>query len=326
MLNVNRLRILREVAERGTIAAAAEVLWITPPAVSQQLASLERETGVKLLEKDGRRVRLTEAARRLVADSERVFAALEETEAALKAATKGVAGRLQVSAFPTAARSMLVPVLVTMLEEHPRLRVTMVDLEPEESLPALKTGQLDLVVTYHWDVLPDIEDAGIEREQLLVEPTYLALPKSHPSAGGPVRLKDFADAQWIVGRDSTSMIDLVVAAANRAGYQPKTDLHSMDFQVILAAVNAGLGVALVPPLALIADYPNVAFQPIADMPLHRRIHASIRRGSGADPAIAAVLAQLRAVSAGLQAELRKPPRSGGDDRRSAARKGKPRKA
>lgn len=307
MLNVNRLKILREVAERGTITAAAEVLWITPPAVSQQLAALERETGVKLLEKAGRRVRLTEAGHRLVADSERIFAALEETEAALKAGTKGVAGRLQVSAFPTAARAMLVPALVTMLEEHPRLRVTMVDLEPEESLPALKTGQLDLVVTYQWDVLPDIEDAGIEREQLLVEPTYLAMPKSHPSAGAPVRLKEFADAQWIVGRDSTSMIDLVVAASNRAGYQPKTDLHSMDFQVILAAVNAGLGVALVPPLALITDYPNVAFQPIADMPLHRRIHASIRRGSGGDPAIAAMLVQLRAVSSGLEEDLRQMP-------------------
>lgn len=294
MLNVNRLRMLREVASRGTIAAAAEALYMTPSAVSQQMGVLERETGAMLLERRGRGVVLTEVGLQLVANTERILADIERAEADITAASRGVVGRVRVSAFPTAARSLLVPALAELQTQFPNLHISMVDLEPEESLPALKNRDLDVVVAYEWGLLPRLTDRGIERERLLTEPVYLALPSDHPLAGqGSVALADLRDEEWIVGRDSTSMLDLVVAATRRHGYEPRTDFHSMDFQVILSAVGAGLGVALVPPLALIGTYPNVQICRVSDLEIDRTIWAAIRRGSEGNPGIAAVLSSLR---------------------------------
>ena len=239
MLNVTRLRILREVASRGTLAAAAEALFMTPSAVSQQMSVLEREAATPLLERRGRRVCLTDAGTRLVANTERILAEMEHAEADLAAASQGIVGRVRVSAFPTAARALLVPALPSLVSAYPNLHLSMIDLEPEESLPALKAEELDVVVTYEWNVLPSVEDPGIEREELLREPVYLALPAKHRLARNqPVEIADLRDEEWIVGRDSTSMLELVATATRRAGYEPRTDFHSMDFQVILAAVGA----------------------------------------------------------------------------------------
>jgi len=211
---------------------------------------------------------------------------------------------VRVSAFPTAARALLIPALPRLQAEHPNLRVSMVDLEPEESIPALKNGDLDVVVAYEWGLLPRLTDAGIEREQLFTEPVYLALPANHKLAGtGPVKLADLKQEEWIVGRDSTSMLDLVVAATRRQGYEPLTDFHSMDFQVILSAVGAGLGVALVPPLALTGTYPNVEITDVSDLEINRTIWAAIRRGSDGNPGIAAVLAALRETAGRVACEL-----------------------
>lgn len=308
MLNVTRLKMLREVAARGTIAAAAEALFMTPSAVSQQMAVLEREAGVPLLERSGRGVRLTDAGRGLVENTERVLAALEHAEADLAAASRGVVGHVRVSAFPTGARSVLVPALVDLRANHPNLRVSMIDLEPEESMPALKARELDVVLTYEWDLLPTVEDAGIEREELFSERVYLALPNTHPLAtrDGKVAIAELADEEWIVGRDSTSMLDLVTAATRRVGFEPHTDLHSMDFAVILAGVAAGLGVALGPPLALMGNLSGVAIRDISDLDVNRSIWAAIRRGSGGHPGIAAVLAALRRAAEKTAAALPGP--------------------
>lgn len=308
MLNVNRLKMLREVAGRGTIAAAAEALFMSPSAVSQQMAVLEREAGVPLLERSGRGVRLTDAGRGLVDNTEKVLAALEHAEADLAAAARGVVGRVRVSAFPTAARAVLVPALVQLRENHPNLHVSMIDLEPEESLPALKARELDVVLTYEWDLLPTIEDAGIEREELFSEHVYLVLPRTHPMASrpGPLAIGEFAHEEWIVGRDSTSMLDLVTAAGRRSGFEPRTDLHSMDFEVILAAVAAGLGVALGPSIALVDSPADVAVRDLSDLDVNRSVWAAIRRGSGSNPGIATVLEALRTQAAIVASALPGP--------------------
>ncbi len=308
MLNVNRLRILREVAARGTLAAAAESLFMTPSAVSQQMAVLEREAGVALLERHGRGVRLTDAGIRLVHNTEHVLAALEKAEADLAVASQGIVGHVRVSAFPSAARTVLIPALLELRDAHPNLRISMVDLEPEEAIPALKAREVDVALTYEWDTLPTLEDEGVEREQLFSEPVYLALPAAHPAAatGEPVALASLADADWIVGRDSTSMLEFVRSAARRAGFEPRTDLHSMDIDVILAAVDAGLGVALVPPLALVYDIPGVAIRKVADLDLNRAVWAAVRRGSGGAQGIEAVLTTLRTHAAGAVARLPGP--------------------
>jgi len=305
MLSVNRVKMLREVAARGTLAAAAEALFMTPSAVSQQMAVLEREAGVPLLERSGRGVKLTEAGRGLVENTERILAALEHAEADLAAASRGVVGHVRVSAFPTAARSVLVPALVDLREHHPNLRVSMIDLEPEESLPALKARELDVVLTYEWDLLPSIEDAGVEREELFSEHVFLVLPATHPANDrpGPLPISQFADAEWIVGRDSTSMLDLITAAGRRTGFVPRTDLHSMDFEVILAGVAAGLGVALGPSLALIDRPHGIAVRDLSDLDVNRSVWAAIRRGSGSNPGIATVLEAVRRQAEVVSANL-----------------------
>lgn len=307
MLNVQRMRILREVATRGGVAAAAEVLWVTPSAVSQQLAALEREAGVKLVERDGRRLRLTQAGQRLVEHTERVLAEIESAEADLASAATGISGDLRISAFPTAARSLLVPALVRLRGRHPLLRLSVTDLEPEESMPSLKAGRLDVVLTYEWDVLPSIADPGVEREELLVEPLFLAMPRSHPLAGRPVRVRDLAGEAWIVGRDQTSLLELVVRIAAAAGFEPRTDFHAMDIDVILSAVAAGLGVALVPALGLFAERKDVDLQPLEDGHV-RRTYGAIRHGSGGNPGIAAVLSELRASSEAIACGLERASR------------------
>ncbi|MDO8964456.1 MAG: LysR family transcriptional regulator [Coriobacteriia bacterium] len=296
MLNVNRLRVLREIASRGTIAAAAEALYMTPSAISQQMATLEREAGTPLLERAGRGVRLTPAGERLVTHAERVIAVLEEAQADVDAVARGVAGRLRTCAFPTGARALLIPALSRIRAEYPRLQLSMVDLEPEESVPLLKTGEIDVLLTYEFDHLPQRDDPGVEQVLLAIEPMAIALPVTHPAATGPVRVRDLKDEEWIVGQDGSSLLEVQVRVANEAGFQPKLDLHSNDYQVILAAVEAGLGVALVPPMARFAEYPGVAFRRPEDMEVRRRILAVIRRGSGKSPGIAALVEALRDIA------------------------------
>lgn len=298
MLNVHRMRILREVAERGGIAAAAESLYMSPSAVSQQMAVLEREAGTALLERRGRGVRLTAAGEALVAHTERVLAVLEEAQSDLADISASVAGTLNTCGFPTAARALLVPALALLSRRHPRLRLRMSDLEPEESIPLLKRGEVDLIISYGYDRLPEKDDPSIERLLLMTEPHNIALPSSHPQAahGGPVRMADLADEQWVVGRDGSPFMDVMLRIANEAGFSARVDLHSNDYQVILAAVEAGLGVALIPPLARFTTYPGVVFRSVADVDINRRIVAVIRRGSGRAPAIAAALEALREVA------------------------------
>lgn len=277
---------------------------MSPSAVSQQMSVLEREAGVALLERSGRGVKLTEAGRRLVAHTERVLATLEEAQADLAAISHGFAGRLHTSAFPTAARALMVPVLAGLRKLHPRLAVAMTDLEPEESIPALKTGDLDIVLTYEFDHLPEPEDPGVERHVLLTEPIYIALPESHPCATGPLAIADLRGTDWVVGRDGSPFLDVVVRVANEAGYQPRIDIQSNDYQVILAAVQAGLGVTLVPPLAFFVEYPGVVYRLPDDMNIHRRVVAAIRRGSGEAPAIGAAVDLLREVAGEIESAAR----------------------
>lgn len=294
MLSVHRMRILREISDRGSIASAAEALYMSPSAVSQQMSVLERESGTPLLEPAGRSVRLTPAGEALVAQAERVLAVLEEAQAELDAISSGVAGRIRTCAFATAARALLVPALARLKKQAPALQFTMVDLEPEDSVPQLKRGELDVVLTYEFNHLPALQDAGVERNDLLVEPIYIAMSAAHPLAWrGTVRMSELAEEQWIVGHDGSAFLEAQVRVANEAGFQPKTDLHSNDYQVILSAVQAGLGVTLVPPLALFASYPGVVYRVPEDVSVSRTISALVRRGSGRSPAIASVLSALR---------------------------------
>jgi DNA-binding transcriptional LysR family regulator len=297
VLNTTRLRILREIAERGTISAAAEALWLTPSAVSQQMSALERELGVEVLERTPRSVRLTDAGVRLVAHAQRILAECEAAVADLEAQSGHVAGTVRVSAFTTAAQAFLLPALQILGERFPSLTVQATDLEPHESMPALKSGRLDVVVSHEYNVSPPYSDPGVDRMDILTERMLLALPASHPLADKSARLADFADERWIVGREATFCRDAVIRAANLAGFEPTVELQFNDYRVIAHAVRRGLGVALIPRIAELRGIDGLSLRALEEPRLERTIFAAVRKGSAESPGISAVLDALREASA-----------------------------
>ena len=294
MLDVRRLRVLRELAARGTIAATAEALGYTAPAVSQQLAALEREAGVALLEKNGRGRRLTPAGAELVDRTESILRELEAAEAALERTTTQVAGVLRCAAFASAHRALLPRAIAHLSELHPDLRVTTRDMEPEDSLPALKLGELDLALAQEYAFAPMAADPALERTELLDDPLSVALPAEHPLASAAsVDMRELADAPWIAGSVGSFCHLVVVHSTRAAGYEPRITHVTNDFDVSYALVAAGAGVGLVPELAG-PPPPGVVLRPVAGAPPARRIYVAVRAGSAERPALAAMLDALTA--------------------------------
>ena len=244
-LDVRRMRVLREVAARGTIAAAARALAFTPSAVSQQLAALERETGVALLDRRGGRVHLTEAGRRLVGRTEAILAELEAATAELEAAAVEVTGDVHVAAFPSAERALLAPAIATLAARHAEVRVRTTELEPEDALPALRLGDVDLAISHEDVARPRPPDDRLERADLLDDPLWLALPRGglagvpDPPAGSPVALAGLAAARWVATPPGTACRAMVDDACREAGFVPDTPYHANDFTVLAAFVAAG---------------------------------------------------------------------------------------
>ena len=287
-LNTTRLRILREVAKRGTIAAAAEALYLTPPAISHQLRVLEREVGVPLLERTARSIRLTDAGARLVAHAETILAECETALADVATFVEQVTGTLRLSVFQTAAQTFALPAVASLRLRHPRLDVLISEMEPVRALPALKAGQLDVALSHEWDFVPVPQDPGVERHDLFVEPIVVLLPRDHPLATGPVRLGDLADERWCVAQESASSRQAVERVANSAGFEPRVVFESNYFRAIGSAIEAGLGVGVAPALTDLRGL-DIAILPLVEPTMTRRIFAAARKGSGGSPAIAAVI-------------------------------------
>jgi DNA-binding transcriptional LysR family regulator len=298
MLDVRRLRVLRELAARGTIAATADALGYTPPAVSQQLAALEREAGVALLERNGRRRRLTPAGEELVSRTEAVLNALEAAEAAVERVTAKVAGTVRLAAINSIHNRLLPATLGELTRRHPDLSLSTRELEPSESLPALKLGELDLALAAEYEFSPIESDPALERHLLADDPNLLAVPADHPAAGTPpgsVAIEEIAGERWIAGREGTFCHATVVHTCRRAGVEPLIAHRTNDFDVTYALVAAGAGIGVVPGLAG-APPPGVALvEPAGGLPL-RRLFAAVRTGAADRPAVAAVLAALAAPS------------------------------
>jgi len=295
MLDVRKLRVLRELSARGTIAATAKALSFTPSAISQQLSALERETGVELLAREGRRLTLTEPGRRLVARTDEVLAALEAAEADLEASVGEVRGTVTVAAFPTAAAVLVAPVVKALDQRHPTLTVRVEELEPHESLPALRLGEVDLAVVHDYDTIPRTHDPAFTEHPLMRDPLRIAFAAADPRAHeSDVDLADLADDPWIAGRPGTACGTVVTTAGRAAGFEPRIVAHASEFATMLALVAAGVGVAMVPALATAAG-PAAGVTLVDTRPaLERRIRAAVRSGSAGRAAVTAVLAALAA--------------------------------
>jgi DNA-binding transcriptional LysR family regulator len=298
MLNLRHLRLLCELARHETIAKVADVVGYTPSAVSQALAQLEREAGATLLERDGRRVRLTPAARGLVAHADRILAELELAEAELAAEHAAVRGELIVGTFPSAALELVIPALRELRRRHPELDCALRQHEPDEGLAALRAGALDLLVSERYDDVPPAPTGGLDAVALLSEPVLVLLPADHPAAD-PVDLAALAEEPW-VGVQLGSQFDAAMTRACRAaGYTPRIVHRAGEAAVHQALVAAGLGVGLLPALALSDPPAGMRLAHALPAPPRRHISAFVRRGARQRPVITAALLALVETAAAV---------------------------
>jgi DNA-binding transcriptional LysR family regulator len=302
MLDLRRLRLLRELHDRGTIAAVADALRYTPSAVSQQLAQLERETGVKLLERAGRSVRLTDPALVLVEHAAALLERAELAEADLAAAAGTVSGRGRIAGFQSVALRLALPAMEALAADAPRLRCEFIEAEPEQALPALALGDVDVVLGDEWQHQPWRLPAGLERHELFADPVRVVLPARHPAArrhAEAVPLGELADAAWATGHAAMGWEEVTQRTCRElGGFEPDIRHRTNDATVALALVARGLAVTMLPELVLPARRRGIALRRIAGRDLSRAIVAVTRAADAARPSTQALLAAVRTAAAG----------------------------
>lgn len=292
MLDLRRLRLLSELARRGTIAEAARTVGYTPSAVSQSLSRLEQEVGVPLLERDGRRVRLTPAAHALVARADRALAELDAAAAELAAEDGTVRGSVAVGAFASAAVALVIPSVAEAARRYPELSCAVHEHEPDEAIGRLRAGDLDLVVSERNDDIPPPATGGLEAHALLSEPLLLVLPGAGDPSPQPMDLAAFREADWVTGLPGSQYAYALERAAAAAGFAARVAHRADEAFVVQSLVAAGLGVALLPALAC-TPVPDVHYAAARPAPPSRHVIALVRRGAARRPALAALLALLR---------------------------------
>jgi DNA-binding transcriptional LysR family regulator len=299
MLELRRLRLLRELHQRGTIAAVADALRFTPSAVSQQLAQLEREAGVPLLERSGRSVRLTDAAVVLSGHAEALLERTALAEADLAAAAGTVAGRARIACFQSVAVRIALPAMEIVAREAPRLRCELVESEPEQSLPALAVGDLDLVLGDEWTHQPWRLPTGVERADLFRDPVRLVLPSGHPAVREHPRavpIRAFIADAWATGHTGMGWAEMTERACRSlGGFDPDIRHRTNDADVTLALVARGHAVSLLPDLIIPGDDARLAVRDIEEGSVSRTIFAATRITDRARPSTIALLRAIRSV-------------------------------
>ncbi|MEV6399023.1 LysR family transcriptional regulator [Streptomyces sp. NPDC051907] len=290
--DVRKLQILRTLSERGTVTATAEALLMTPSAVSQQLSNLARQLGVQLLEAQGRRVRLTDAAQLVLRHAEAVFAQLERADAELTEYLRGEAGEVRVGAFSTAVPALVVPAVQALRTAHPGLEVRVREAEAAQAYELLSNGDVDVALSLAAHA-PTARDARFSRFPLLADPLDVALPAGHPlAAAADLRLSDLSGEPWIFG-GSGPWSEITIAACEAAGFVPEQAHSAAGWTAILAMVEAGMGIALVPRMAAAERRTGVTMRVLsADQP-RRHVIAAVRRGAEDGPATGRLLEALR---------------------------------
>ncbi|MFD3516810.1 LysR family transcriptional regulator [Streptomyces sp. NPDC058657] len=291
--DIKKLRILRTLRDRGTVTATAEALLMTPSAVSQQLSNLAKQLDVTLLEAHGRRVRLTDAAHLVLRHAEAVFAQLERAEAELQGYAQGEVGEVRIGAFSTAVPALVVPAVRRLRETHPGLEVRVREAEAAEAYELLSAGAVDLALSLAAHA-PTERDPAFARVPLLADPLDVALPAGHPLAStAGLRLADLAGERWIFG-GSGPWSEITTAACEAAGFVPEQAHSAAGWTAILAMVEAGMGVALVPRMAVAERaVGGVAVRVLGGDQPRRHVVAAVRRGAEGGAGVARVLAALR---------------------------------
>ncbi|MEU6041157.1 LysR substrate-binding domain-containing protein [Actinomadura sp. NPDC047616] len=297
MLDLERLRALHAVATYGSVSAAADVLHVTTSAVSQQLAKLERETGQKLLERNGRGVRLTDAAELLVDHADRILSLVERAQADLEAHRGAVVGQVTVAAFPTAARGLLPAALRRLRADHPGLRVRLREEDPMQSIPLLLRGDLDMAIVQDWNNAPLPIPDGLHKGAICDDVADVAVPADHPlAARGRVELKELAGDPWIASTPGSICCDWLTTTLRSIDAEPRIDHMAYEFATQLALVAAGLGNTILPRLGR-CDVPEGVRLVELETPLTRRVYGLWREEAARRPALRAALEALRGAAA-----------------------------
>ncbi|GAA3467816.1 LysR family transcriptional regulator [Nonomuraea roseola] len=290
MLDTRRMQVLHEVVTRGTVTAAAEALGYTPSAISQQVAALEKQAGIALLERVGRGVRPTTAGRLLAKYAAVIGEQVAEAEAALADLRAGRSGRLSVRYFATAGAVLVAPALARFRRERPDVLIDLSMTDPDDPMPEVLRGRADLAVVVRPRGLPH---QGVRLDHLLDDPYLAVLPTGHPLAAEDVlELADLAGEPWICGERPGPCLDALLAGCAAAGFHPEFAVDGEDYATAQGFVAAGLGVTLIPRLALPGPHPGVVVRDLHAPAPVRSIHTAVRETSLGQPALTALLATL----------------------------------
>jgi DNA-binding transcriptional LysR family regulator len=294
-LDVRRLRVLREVAAHGSFSAAADALAFTQPAVSRQIATLEAEAGARLVERSARGIRLTPAGELLVEHAEVILGRLAAAESQLEALAGLGAGRLRLGSFSTANATLTPLAIAAFADAHPGVELRLTEAPSDESLALLAAGELDLALIYDARRVPAAPE-DIELEHLMDDPQFVALARSHPLAQAPqVRMRDLADETWIEGR-APVCAEPLLAAGRAAGFEPRIAFESAQWIGKQGLVAAGVGVTLIPTLALATVRDDIVLRSLGDDAPVRRVFLATHAGNYRAPAVEPMKAVLRRVA------------------------------
>jgi DNA-binding transcriptional LysR family regulator len=289
MLQLSRLKVFVEVAKQGSISAAAEELSYTQSAISQQIAALEAETGVTLIERLPRGVRLTTAGATLLTHAEGILGRLAAAEADMEAIAGLRGGQLRMASFPTAGATLMPLAIAMFRAQHPEVELTLAEGEPEEIAPRLYSGEFDLALLFEFAGTSDSLTAGLVRQPLFEDPMFLALPADHPLARRrTLRLADLRAEAWIQTSSSSPCARHVVRSCHGAGFEPIVSFESDDYLTVQGLVAAGVGVALIPKLALAAGREDIAIRALSPSSPVREVIAATPEDSRLTPAAAAM--------------------------------------
>src|SRR5437764_11785146 len=285
MLNAGRLQVLSEVLKRGSFSAAADALSYTQSAVSQAIARLEAEVGATLVVRDRRGVKPTAAGATLVEHAEALFAQVEAAEADLAAVLGVRGGRLRVASFPSAGATLMPLAVAIFRHQHPDVSLTLAEGEPEEIAPRLRAGEFDLALLFSFPGTRERPGAGLRAVTLLEDPLHVALPAEHRLAAKPsLSLADLRDEQWVQTSAESPCARHVVRSCVSAGFEPIVLFESDDYETVQGLVAAGVGVALIPRLALTRVHSGIVVRRLSPRSPARKVVAATLRGGAVPPA------------------------------------------
>ena len=297
MLHVGRLRVLSEVIGRGSFSGAAESLSYTQSAVSQAIARLEAETGTTLVVRDRGGVRPTAAGATLVEHAESIFAQIDAAETDLAEVLGVRRGRLRMASFPSAGATLMPLAIATFRERHPDISLTLAEGEPEEIAPRLRAGEFDLALLFQFPGVREQPNTGFRSTQLLEDPMHVALPSDHPLAAKPrLKLADLRNDDWVQTSASSPCARHVVRSCLAAGFEPNVTFESDDYETVQGLVAAGVGVALIPRLALTRVHPGIVVRELAPRSPARSVVAATNASPGVAPAAKTMIRVLTDVA------------------------------